>query len=166
MASATSHGCTFYLGFGSSSSSAPSSWGSANSSISQTNAGTYYVWYKGTADGNHSANIGNTYKGTVTVSKINPTCTAPTSKGTLIYNRSAQQLYNSGSYTTPGSFSYTGGSQTNIGTYTVSWKFTPNDTTNYNSVTGSFNASIVTNFKPYGSDSFVTSDGKYFTTTD
>ena len=72
VASATAHGISnYYLGFGSSSTSAPSSWGAANSSISQTNAGTYYVWYKGTADGNHSANIGNTYKGTVTISKAN-----------------------------------------------------------------------------------------------
>ena len=72
VASATAHGISnYYLGFGSSSTSAPSTWGAANSSISQTNAGTYYVWYKGTADGNHSANIGNTYKGTVTISKAN-----------------------------------------------------------------------------------------------
>ena len=79
VASATSHGCTFYLGFGASSTSAPTSWGAANSSISQTNAGTYYVWYKGTADGNHSADISATYKGIVTIGKADQS--APTATG-------------------------------------------------------------------------------------
>ena len=82
VATATSHGITnYYLGFGSSSTSAPTSWGSANSSISQTNAGTYYVWYKGTADSNHSADISATYKGTVTIgcaSQSAPTATGAT----------------------------------------------------------------------------------------
>ena len=140
VASATSHGCKYYLGFGSSSTSAATSW--FNSSISKKDAGTYYIWYEGTADGNHSADIAATYKGTVKINKIDPTYVAPTAKTGLSYTGSAQTLYNTGTNTTAGSFSYSGGSQTNAGTYTVSWTFTPTDTTNYNTKSGSFQVTI------------------------
>ena len=113
VASATSHGCTYYLGFGSSSTSAPSSWGSANSSISQTNAGTYYVWYKGTADGNHSADIGATYKGTVTIGKADQA--APTATGaTTTYNTTATATASGGGG--QGTLTWTNGNtQTSVG---------------------------------------------------
>ena len=213
VASATAHGCTYYLGFGSSSTSAPTSWGSANSSISQTNAGTYYVWYKGTADGNHSADIGATYKGTVTIGKASqsaptatgatttyptsatatasggggvgtltwtngssrstcgsqntkaywagnsnynaspesnqvtitvnkgacPSYTAPTAKS-VVYNGSSQAIYNAGS-SSNGSFSYSNGTRTNVGSQTVSWTFTPTDSCR-NGASGSFTGSV------------------------
>ena len=214
VASATSHGCTFYLGFGSSSTSAPTSWGSANSSISQTNAGTYYVWYKGTADENHSADISATYKGTVTIGKADqsaptatgatstyptgatatasggggqgtltwtngssrsscgsqttkaywggnsnynaspysnevtikvntgstPSYTAPTAKTGLVYNGSSQTLYNAGS-SSNGTFGYSNGTRTAVGSQTVSWSFTPTDSC-LNGTSGSFTGSI------------------------
>jgi hypothetical protein len=160
IASATSHGCTYYLGTGTS--SAVSSWASASTSITATNAGTYYIWYKGTADGNHSADIASTYKGSVKINQIDPTITAPTAKSGLIYNGSAQTLYNAGSNTTAGSFSYSNGTRTEVGTQTVSWTFTPTDTTNYKTKSGSFTGTISTNFKPSGSDALITSDSKYF----
>ena len=64
---------TYYLGYYKSSSEATSesqiTWGSANSSISVTNAGTYQVYYKFTSDGNHSNNKDWTLVGAVTMSK-------------------------------------------------------------------------------------------------
>lgn len=79
---------------------------------------------------------------TLAITKINPTITAPTAKSGLTYTGSSQTLYNAGSNTTPGSFSYTDGTRTNAGSQTVSWSFTPTDTTNYNSMSGSFSVTI------------------------
>ena len=127
----------------------------------QTNAGTYTTWWKAVPDSNHSGGT-NAASISTTISKINPTYTAPTTKGSLVYNGASQTLYNAGSNTTAGSFSYTNGTGTYIDTYTVSWTFTPTDTTNYNTKSGSFTAYIITNFKPSGSDGLITSDSKYF----
>ena len=128
VASATSHGCTFYLGFGSSSTSAPSSWGSANSSISQTNAGTYYVWYKATADKNHSADISATYKGTVTIGKANQS--APTATGaTTTYNTTATATASGGGGV--GSIEWSNGNtQTSVGSKSTQARWTGDS--NYN----------------------------------
>jgi len=64
------HGISSYsLGFGSSSTSAPSS-GTSSASLSATNAGDYYVWYKYTANAEHGgATTSWTYVGKVTISK-------------------------------------------------------------------------------------------------
>ena len=111
VASATSHGCTYYLGFGSSSTSAPTSW--TNGSISQTNAGTYYIWYKGIVDENHSADIGATYKGTVTIGKASQS--APTAVGkTTTYPTTATATASGGGE--QGTLTWTNGNnQTSVG---------------------------------------------------
>ena len=114
-------------------------WSNVTSSTS-LNAGDYWMYATIAQTGNYNAYTTPTVK--FTISKANPTYTAPTAKTGLIYNGSAQTLYNTGSNTTAGSFSYSGGSQTYASTYTVSWTFTPTDTTNYNTKTGSFNATI------------------------
>ena len=64
------HGISSYsLGFGSSSTSAPSS-GTSSASLSATNAGDYYVWYKYTANAEHGgATTSWAYVGKVTISK-------------------------------------------------------------------------------------------------
>jgi len=103
----------------------------AYSNSSSTNAGTYSI----------TANPTNNYSFTApsasyTINKIDPTYTAPTAKSGLVYNRSSQTLYNAGSNTTPGSFSYTNGTRTNAGSQNVTWTFTPTDTTNYNTKSG------------------------------
>lgn len=78
---------------------------------------------------------------TFTIAKAYPTITEPTAANKT-YNEDAQNIYNAGSNTTAGSFSYTNGSKTEPGTYTVSWTFTPTDTTNYDSRSGSFSSTI------------------------
>lgn len=137
LASATSHGCTYYLGFGSSTTSVPSSWGGANSSISATNVGTYYIWYKATKDGNHSADIGATYSGTAVISKSdNYSITATPTVKANTYNGQAQTLLQGGSANIAGSFSYS--TYTNAATgLTGTWTFTPTDSTHYNTKSGS-----------------------------
>ena len=126
VASATSHGCTYYLGFGSSSTSAPTSW--TNGSISQTNAGTYYIWYKGTVDENHSADIGATYKGTVTIGKASQS--APTAVGkTTTYPTTATATASGGGE--QGTLTWTNGNnQTSVGSKKTKAYWTGNS--NYN----------------------------------
>ena len=139
VASATAHGISnYYLGFGSSSTSAPTSWGSANSSISQTNAGTYYVWYKGTADGNHSGDISATYKGPVTMNKAaGSVTTAPVNNGSAYGSGGYLCTAGSGTGTMMykvGSGSYSSSRPTtsglNAGSYTLYYKASAS--TNYN----------------------------------
>ena len=78
---------TYYLGFGSSSSSQPSSWGPANSSISATNAGTYYIWGYCDASTNYNG-VGATYIGVAQINKSNQS--APTATGaTVTYGNTA-----------------------------------------------------------------------------
>ena len=67
---------SYYLGLGSSTTSAPSSWGSANTSLSQINAGTYYVWAKCDASSNgNCAAVTEKYIGTATISPKTSTVT-------------------------------------------------------------------------------------------
>ena len=67
------HGVSSYsLGLGSSSSSAPSSAGSTDASLTAKNAGTYYVWYKYTKDANHGGTTTDwAYVGSVQIAKAN-----------------------------------------------------------------------------------------------
>ena len=67
---------SYHLGLGSSTTSAPSSWGSANTSLSQINAGTYYVWAKCDASSNgNCAAVAAKYIGTATISPKTSTVT-------------------------------------------------------------------------------------------
>ena len=109
-----------------------------------TNAGTYTnpKWYFTPTDTTNYNSTNGTITATINVSKANPTIVEPTKKANLVYNRASQTLYDAGSNTTPGSFSYSNGTRTNAGDQTVSWSFTPTDTNNYNSKSGSFTGSI------------------------
>ena len=67
---------SYHLGLGSSTTSAPSSWGSANTALSQINAGTYYVWAKCDASSNgNCAAVSEKYIGTATISPKTSTVT-------------------------------------------------------------------------------------------
>lgn len=137
--------------------------GTYSTSLPQAkNAGTYTVWYYVEGNENYESTAKNSI--TVTINKAGPTHQAPSAKS-LVYNGTAQQLINAGSNTTAGTFGYmlstddayvstaTSIRGTNAGTYTVKWKFTPTDTTNYKPVTGSFTATIKANgliFNPNG----------------
>ena len=67
---------SYHLGLGSSTTSAPSSWGSANTALSQINAGTYYVWAKCDASSNgNCAAVAEKYIGTATISPKTSTVT-------------------------------------------------------------------------------------------
>ena len=67
---------SYHLGLGSSTTSAPSSWGSANTSLSQINVGTYYVWAKCDASSNgNCAAVAAKYIGTATISPKTSTVT-------------------------------------------------------------------------------------------
>lgn len=112
---------------------------STYSSTKPSNAGTYTVRASIDSTTNYNSATCTT---NFTISKANPTYSAPTAKSGLSYSGSSQTLYNAGSNTTAGSFSYTNGTRTNAGTQTVSWSFTPTDTTNYNSKSGSFDVTI------------------------
>ena len=102
-----------------------------------SNAGSYTITPSGVTASNYTITF---QTGTLTVNKINPTVTAPTTKS-LTYNGSAQALVNAGS-TTGGTLQYSLSSgtgygdaiptQTNAGTYTVYYKV--NGNTNYNAV--------------------------------
>ena len=151
VASATKHGMkNFQLGFGSSSTSAPTSWTTDNY-LYATNVGTYYIWYKGTVDENHSADISATYKGTATISCSGTTIsTKPTAKA-LTYNGSAQALVNAG--TAPSNttmyYNLNGGtwgtsipSGTNAGTYTVGYQARGNNSNYCNSASGTVSVTI------------------------
>jgi len=77
---------------------------------SSKNAGTYTI----------TANAGSNYSFTAvsanySITKIDPTYTAPTAKSGLVYSRGSQTLYNAGSNTTAGSFSYSNDTRTNAG---------------------------------------------------
>lgn len=102
-----------------------------------TNAGTANITVTGKGD-----YTGTAY-GTFTINKADPVYVAPTANNRT-YSTSSDALLVAGSNTTPGSFTYSSSqsgtysstipSQTNAGTYTTWWKFTPTDTSNYNSV--------------------------------
>lgn len=89
-----------------------------------TNAGNYNVYCRVKDGGVTSAALAKS------IAKAAPTYTAPTKKSNLTYNGSSQALVNAGSATGgtlqyklgSGSWSTTVPSQTNAGSYTVSWK--------------------------------------------
>ena len=109
----------YYFGLGSSTTSAPSSWGSKNTGLSATNAGTYYVWMKADASTNYNA-VSQTYIGSVTISQRTVTITAPT-KTDRTYNGSAQTIFAAGSCTAGGTMYY---SETNTSFSTSTWSTT------------------------------------------
>ena len=131
---------TPYMGFGGSSSSQPSSW-SQTTSLSATTAGDYFIWAKCDASDNYNA-VSPVYIGSVNIACLYPTITEPTAKTGLVYNGSSQTLYNAGSNTTPGTFTYSNGTRTNAGSQTVSWEFQPTDSVNYFGRNGSFTGTI------------------------
>ena len=107
-------GGTIKYGLGANNTTAPTTW---NTSVTGTDAGTYYVWSKVDADGNHN-NVGAKYIGSVTIAKA--TVTIPTSPvKQYTYNGKAQAH----GYTAPsGSSIVTSGttaSATNAGTYNI-----------------------------------------------
>ena len=134
----------YYFGLGSSTTSAPTSWGSKNSALSQTAAGTYYVWMKADASTNYAA-VSAKYIDTVTIAKRTVTITAP-SASNKTYNGSAQTIFTAGSATTGGTMYYSNtdstfststwsttiptASQTNADTYTLYYYCYVSDTAN------------------------------------
>ena len=88
------HGTSeWYIGYTTSETSTSPTWGSKNANLSLTNAGTYYIWKKWTADSNHSnGSSGEKIDATVVISKKSATVTAGTTSKT--YDGSALS-YNS-----------------------------------------------------------------------
>ena len=118
-----------------------------------TNAGTYssLTWSFAPTDTTNYNSTSGSISGSVTIAKATPSYTAPTANNRP-YNTSSAALLIAGSNTTPGSFTYSSSqsgtysstipSQTNAGTYTTWWKFTPTDTTNYETVNTSISTTI------------------------
>ena len=150
IASIATNSGTYYFGLGSSTTSGPSSWGTANTALQATNAGTYYVWAKCDTSTNYNA-VTAKYIGTATISQRTVTVTAPTvQSNTIKYNGSAQALlsgngsvsaggtmyyYCSTSSTAPTTFSTstwstTAPSKTDVGTYYIWYYAYVSDTSN------------------------------------
>lgn len=106
-----------------------------------TNVGSWTVyWYMDASDNYNGIGADGGRYVSSSISKINPTITAyPTNAGRT-YNGSDQYLLTGGTANVSGSFSYSTGK--NAGSYTATWWFTPSDTTNYNSLSGTVSASI------------------------
>lgn len=127
--------------------------GSWSTSIpTSTNAGTYTIYYYVDASTNYNA-VGSSsspYNVSTTMAKRTPVLsTSPTLVTGLSYTGSAQNLLSGGamkhsssnSTSVGGTFTYAQG--TNAGTYSsLTWSFTPTDTTNYNSTSGSVSGSV------------------------
>ena len=116
-------GGTIKYGLGANSTTAPTSW---NTSVTGTNAGTYFIWTKVDADGNHNG-VAAKYIGMVTIAKA--TVTIPGSP-VKAYTYTGSAI--SHGYTAPtGSAIETGttGSATDAGTYNIVLKIT--NTSNY-----------------------------------
>ena len=117
-------GGTIKYGLGTNSTTAPTTW---NTSVTGTNAGTYFVWSKVDADGNHNG-VAAKYIGMVTIAKATITVPGSTVK-TYTYTGSAI----SHGYTAPtgAAIETTGttGSATDAGTYNIVLKIT--NTSNY-----------------------------------
>ena len=157
IATATATG-TYYLGIGSSTTSAPSSW-TKNAALTATNVGTYYVWAKCDASTNYNA-VSQYYVGTATINKATGYLTATAPSSALTYNGSAQTIgtisTNSGTYyfglgtSTTGAPSSWGAANTkltatNAGTYYVWAKC--DASTNYNAVAAKYIATVTINKK-------------------
>ena len=118
-----------------------------------TNAGSYTVWYKGTAT---DSNYSGTCSGSVncSIAKCTPTLsTTPSYVSNWTYDATAHNLLTGGAMkgcvneSVAGTFTYDQG--TNVGTYTnKKWYFTPTDTTNYSSTNGTITGSVTCNCKP------------------
>ena len=187
IASIKTNSGSYYFGFGSSSTVAPTSWGTANTAAQATNAGTYYVWVKCDASTNYNA-VSATYVGAPVIQKATPTNTITVNSG--VYTGSAYTctfkssvsgtVYETYDGTTPSTSNYqitksitantetTIDTATNVGSWTVKTYFVPTDTTNYNTVSStktgwsitrkpSATASVITGFTPDSSNT------KYYT---
>ena len=131
------------------------SWGtSVPTATSGVNAGnhTLYYYVDASSDGNYTA-LGSSSSPqslTVTVSKVTPVVsTNPTKVSNWTYDKTAHNLLSGGAYkhsssdstAVAGSFAYA--QATNAGSYTsLTWTFTPTDTTNYNTATGSITGTV------------------------
>lgn len=114
-----------------------------------TNAGTYTAYWRLIGDANHNDVAKSAV--TTTIAKATPVINVSPSLVTgLTYNTSAQKLLSGGSVkhsstdstVVVGTFTYQ--EETNAGTYNnPTWAFTPTDTTNYNSISGSVTGSVV-----------------------
>jgi len=126
-------------------------WVNAGTALSLTataTAGTYYIYKKWTADGNHSNSSTYTQVGTLTRSKATPTFTTtngsvtyhntayaqgkPSVAGTIYWGTSTSSMTSTVSASANTNTNIT--SRTNLGTTTIYAYFVPTDTTNYNSV--------------------------------
>lgn len=155
VASINTNSGSYYFGFGSSSTSAPTSWGTVNTAAQATNAGTYYVWVKCAESTNYNA-VSAKYVGAVTISKATPGFGV--TGQTVVYHNTAYikayatvlgKIYygtSTSSMTTPVTVSAVGStsnynttvtSRTEVGTTTIYAYFVPTDSANYNSVSSS-----------------------------
>ena len=170
----------YYFGFGSSTTSAPSSWEDANTSLSATTAGTYYVWAKCDSSTNYNA-VGAKYIGKVTISKASTNAPVLTAGGTTTYtgstyyatakngsgNPAGKIYYGSSSGST--SYNITASStasnlssmgRSDVGTTTIYAFFRPTDTTNYADSSSASTTVTITN-KATGSGSVTMSGWTY-----
>jgi len=179
------HGGTIQVGLGTST-VAPNTWSSTYTSITGTNAGTYYIWYKFTHDAEHdsSTDVSATYVGSVTIGKktgyLDASTTNRTFNGTATNNAGSAQdiatiVNSSGDYyfgigssesvgpTTWGSKN-TKLQETNAGTYYVWAKC--DESTNYKAVAAKY-IGTVTISKAAGDISFTanTTSFSFYCTT-
>ena len=152
----TAHGTsTYYIGYKLGSAATADNqitWSAANATtLAATTAGTYYLYKKWTADGNHSNSqtytaIGTTY--TKAIAKATPTFTLsstnttyPTTAyikgtasvaGTVNWGTSSSSMTSTQAVSAGTATNIT--SQSSVGTKTIYAYFTPTDTTNYNSL--------------------------------
>ena len=141
---------------------------STYTTVRPTDAGTYTVKAIVSETTNYN---GATVTANFTIAKANINLSV--SIDNWVYGEAAQIPSVSGNsgdgavvytYLYPGESTYSStapGSTSSIGTYTV--KATVAETANHNAGTATKDFAIITNFKPLGSDAFITSDGKYFT---
>ena len=117
-------GETIKYGLGANSTTAPTSW---NTSVTGTNAGTYFVWSKVDADGNHNG-VAAKYIGMVTIAKA--TVTIPGSP-VKAYTYTGSTISHGYTAPTGSAIETTGttGSATDAGTYNIVLKIT--NTSNY-----------------------------------
>ena len=118
IANITSNTGNYYFGLGSSTTSSPTTWGSKNTPLQATTAGTYYVWAKCDESTNYKA-VSAKYIGTVTIYKRDVTATAPTVT-MRTYSGSPQTIFTAGS-STPGGVMYYSATNTPFSTSSSSW---------------------------------------------
>ena len=115
--------------------------GSANVSGSwsyttATNAGSYSAYWTFTPSDTTNYNSVSGGPITATIAKATPYLTSsPYCVSGLTYDGNRKTLVAGGAMNVSGTFSYA--TAVNSGSYTGSWSFTPSDTTNYNSTSGS-----------------------------